>query len=86
MKFSDLTVEQQNRVLLSLVNSLYSRGRELMIDLAFHVTGDHSGYGVDVMSHADKLNNRLMADLIIRDNGIPNHDTEALKWLSEVLE
>lgn len=90
MKFSDLTLEQQNKVLKVLCGSLYATTRKLFIDLEYTIADfDRSkprGHGESCMDGQDRLNNRLMASLIISDNGIPAHDTEALKWIGDVLK
>lgn len=83
-RFSELTADQQNTVLKALVNSLYSRVRVLQINIEFE-KGIRDSYGTTQMDNHDRLINRLMADLILTDNGIPEHDTQAQRWLDGLL-
>lgn len=83
-KFSNLTPDQKVEVLTTLVNSLYSRVRELQISIEFE-KGVRESYGTTEMTNDDRLVNRLMADLVLTDNGIPDHDTQAQQWLKDVL-
>jgi hypothetical protein len=87
MKFSSLTAEEQNKVLRVMVNAFYARTRLLFLDLELERNpGRETGYGSSQMDNQDRLMNRLMSSLLITDQGIPFHDNEALKWLSDVLE
>lgn len=85
MKFSELTPEQQVKVLRVLVGSLYERYRELLVEMEFD-RDIRDAYGTTLMTEGDRLNNRLMVDLVISDNGIPPHDHEARQWLEGVID
>lgn len=85
MKFSELTPEQQVKVLCVLVGSLYERYRELLVEMEFD-RDIRDAYGTTLMTKGDRLNNRLMVDLVMSDNGIPPHDHEARQWLEGVLD
>lgn len=85
MKFSKLTPEQQVKVLRLLVEYFYDRYRELLIEMEFD-RDIRDAYGTTLMTSSDRMKNRLMADLVISDNGISQRDHESQEWLKWVLE
>lgn len=81
---SGFTTDQQLRINAALVTHFYDRSRRLMIELESQKgLGDH--YGTKVMNDEDRLFNRVMANLIMSDLGIPEHDIDSLDWLKSVL-
>lgn len=75
-RLSDLNPEAQVRVLRALCERLQDKVRRMQIELS------PTDYGVSLMTNDDRLNNRLMADLVLTENGIPTHDRQALEWLN----
>jgi len=84
-KLSDLNPEAQVRVLCALAEGLHNRVRELQMELEQHKTGRIDTYGVSEMRNDDRLRNRLVADLVLTENGIPIHDQQSMEWLNVTL-
>lgn len=82
LKLSDLTCEEQVRVLKRLAEKLHFRIKELMIAQEIE-NGIHDHYGSTLMTHEDRLHNRLIVDIVFSDMGIPPHDTEAREWVQD---
>lgn len=88
VKLSDLAPEERECILKMLCMrqhfSIQSLCIALELEIASHNPRKQVSYGETVMDKADRLDNRLVADLVLTDMGIPEHDAEALAWLDNV--